>query len=179
MKQVMHVFAYDTYDDMINSDDLHTNCLVFTLGKETPGDGGGNIYYLLENQRVNKYTSVGDLLKNDNNFRASRIGLAPEITILRAVEDAIYSTRGLVNSNSNANDERFNTLSKMVDESKGHNDELYHDIAEEVNSTMIIMNDKIEELQTRLEEMEKKLAKYEKEENKTSHTEESGSGVSE
>ena len=114
MNQLMHVFAFDTYNDMINNTELHTNCLAITLGKDEPGDGGGDMYYLLENQKMNKYTNVGEPLRNDNMFKAAKINLGFELSSKTAAEDAKYSVRSLISSNITTYENKISELSQTI-----------------------------------------------------------------
>lgn len=157
MKPVMHVFAFDTYDDMINSNDLHTNCLVFTLGKEQPGDGLGDIYYLVENEKVNKYTSLGELLRTDSMFRASKIELGPEVNTRRIAEDAKYHTRSLMNSTSiNFNNKMEEALNSM-EEVKRETLAKYYDSDEKLRAQNILLKNTVDELLSRVKYLEEKL----------------------
>lgn len=154
MKPVMHVFAFDTYDDMINSNDLHTNCLVFTLGKEQPGDGLGDIYYLVENEKVNKYTSIGELLRTDSMFRASKIELGPEVNTRRIAEDAKYHTRSLMNSTSSNVNNRMDEAINAMDEVKKETLSKYYELSEKLRAKNILLENTISELLSRIEYLE-------------------------
>lgn len=154
MKPVMHVFAFDTYDDMINSNDLHTNCLVFTLGKEQPGDGLGDIYYLVENEKVNKYTSIGELLRTDSMFRASKIELGPEVNTRRIAEDAKYHTRSLMNSTSSNVNNRMDEAINAMDEVKKETLSKYYELSEQLRAKNILLENTINELLSRIEYLE-------------------------
>lgn len=154
MKPVMHVFAFDTYDDMINSNDLHTNCLVFTLGKEQPGDGLGDIYYLVENEKVNKYTSIGELLRTDSMFRASKIELGPEVNSRRIAEDAKYHTRSLMNSTSSNVNNRMDEAINAMDEVKKETLSKYYELSEQLRAKNILLENTINELLSRIEYLE-------------------------
>lgn len=154
MKPVMHVFAFDTYDDMINSNDLHTNCLVFTLGKEQPGDGLGDIYYLVENEKVNKYTSIGELLRTDSMFRASKIELGPEVNTRRIAEDAKYHTRSLMNSTSSNVNNRIDEAINAMDEVKKETLSKYYELSEQLRAKNILLENTINELLSRIEYLE-------------------------
>lgn len=154
MKPVMHVFAFDTYDDMINSNDLHTNCLVFTLGKEQPGDGLGDIYYLVENEKVNKYTSIGELLRTDSMFRASKIELGPEVNTRRIAEDAKYHTRSLMNSTSSNVNNRMDEAINAMDEVKKETLSKYYELSEQLRAKNILLENNINELLSRIEYLE-------------------------
>nr|DAQ75043.1 MAG TPA: hypothetical protein [Caudoviricetes sp.] len=157
MKPVMHVFAFDTYDDMINSNDLHTNCLVFTLGKEQPGDGLGDIYYLVENEKVNKYTSIGELLRTDSMFRASKIELGPEVNTRRIAEDAKYHTRSLMNSTSSNVNNRMDEAINAMDEVKKETLSKYYELSEQLRAKNILLENTINELLSRIEYLEETL----------------------
>lgn len=150
----MHVFAFDTYDDMINSNDLHTNCLVFTLGKEQPGDGLGDIYYLVENEKVNKYTSIGELLRTDSMFRASKIELGPEVNSRRIAEDAKYHTRSLMNSTSSNVNNRMDEAINAMDEVKKETLSKYYELSEQLRAKNILLENTINELLSRIEYLE-------------------------
>lgn len=154
MKPVMHVFAFDTYDDMINSNDLHTNCLVFTLGKEQPGDGLGDIYYLVENEKVNKYTSIGELLRTDSMFRASKIELGPEVNTRRIAEDAKYHTRSLMNSTSSNVNNRMDEAINAMEEVKKETLAKYYETNEKLRAKNILLENTINELLSRVEYLE-------------------------
>lgn len=154
MKPVMHVFAFDTYDDMINSNDLHTNCLVFTLGKEQPGDGLGDIYYLVENEKVNKYTSIGELLRTDSMFRASKIELGPEVNTRRIAEDAKYHTRSLMNSTSSNVNNRMDEAINAMEEVKKETLAKYYETNEQLRAKNILLENTINELLSRIEYLE-------------------------
>lgn len=154
MKPVMHVFAFDTYDDMINSNDLHTNCLVFTLGKEQPGDGLGDIYYLVENEKVNKYTSIGELLRTDSMFRASKIELGPEVNTRRIAEDAKYHTRSLMNSTSSNVNNRMDESINAMEEVKKETLAKYYETNEKLRAIDILLENTINELLSRIEYLE-------------------------
>lgn len=154
MKPVMHVFAFDTYDDMINSNDLHTNCLVFTLGKEQPGDGLGDIYYLVENEKVNKYTSIGELLRTDSMFRASKIELGPEVNTRRIAEDAKYHTRSLMNSTSSNVNNRMDEAINAMEEVKKETLAKYYETNEKLRAKNILLENTINELLSRIEYLE-------------------------
>ena len=154
MKPVMHVFAFDTYDDMINSNDLHTNCLVFTLGKEQPGDGLGDIYYLVENEKVNKYTSIGELLRTDSMFRASKIELGPEVNSRRIAEDAKYHTRSLMNSTSSNVNNRMDEAINAMEEVKKETLAKYYETNEKLRAKNILLENTINELLSRIEYLE-------------------------
>lgn len=154
MKPVMHVFAFDTYEDMINSNDLHTNCLVFTLGKEQPGDGLGDIYYLVENEKVNKYTSIGELLRTDSMFRASKIELGPEVNTRRIAEDAKYHTRSLMNSTSSNVNNRMDEAINAMDEVKKETLSKYYELSEQLRAKNILLENTISELLSRIEYLE-------------------------
>ena len=154
MKPVMHVFAFDTYEDMINSNDLHTNCLVFTLGKEQPGDGLGDIYYLVENEKVNKYTSIGELLRTDSMFRASKIELGPEVNTRRIAEDAKYHTRSLMNSTSSNVNNRMDEAINAMDEVKKETLSKYYELSEQLRAKNILLENTINELLSRIEYLE-------------------------
>ena len=154
MKPVMHVFAFDTYDDMINSNDLHTNCLVFTLGKEQPGDGLGDIYYLVENEKVNKYTSIGELLRTDSMFRASKIELGPEVNTKRIAEDAKYHTRSLMNSTSSNVNNRMDEAINAMEEVKKETLAKYYETNEKLRAKNILLENTINELLSRIEYLE-------------------------
>lgn len=154
MKPVMHVFAFDTYEDMINSNDLHTNCLVFTLGKEQPGDGLGDIYYLVENEKVNKYTSIGELLRTDSMFRASKIELGPEVNTRRIAEDAKYHTRSLMNSTSSNVNNRIDEAINAMDEVKKETLAKYYETNEKLRAKNILLENTINELLSRIEYLE-------------------------
>lgn len=154
MKPVMHVFAFDTYDDMINSNDLHTNCLVFTLGKDQPGDGLGDIYYLVENEKVNKYTSIGELLRTDSMFRASKIELGPEVNTRRIAEDAKYHTRSLMNSTSSNVNNRMDEAINAMDEVKKETLSKYYELSEKLRAKNILLENTINELLSRIEYLE-------------------------
>ena len=154
MKPVMHVFAFDTYEDMINSNDLHTNCLVFTLGKEQPGDGLGDIYYLVENEKVNKYTSIGELLRTDSMFRASKIELGPEVNTRRIAEDAKYHTRSLMNSTSSNVNNRMDEAINAMDEVKKETLSKYYELSEQLRANNILLENTINELLSRIEYLE-------------------------
>lgn len=154
MKPVMHVFAFDTYDDMINSNDLHTNCLVFTLGKEQPGDGLGDIYYLVENEKVNKYTSIGELLRTDSMFRASKIELGPEVNTRRIAEDAKYHTRSLMNSTSSNFNNRMEEALNAMDEVKKETLNKYYESDEKLRAKNILLENTVNELMSRIEYLE-------------------------
>ena len=154
MKPVMHVFAFDTYDDMINSNDLHTNCLVFTLGKEQPGDGLGDIYYLVENEKVNKYTSIGELLRTDSMFRASKIELGPEVNTRRIAEDAKYHTRSLMNSTSSNVNNRMDEAMNAMEEVKKETLAKYYETNEQLRAKNILLENTINELLSRVEYLE-------------------------
>lgn len=157
MKPVMHVFAFDTYEDMINSNDLHTNCLVFTLGKEQPGDGLGDIYYLVENEKVNKYTSIGELLRTDSMFRASKIELGPEVNTRRIAEDAKYHTRSLMNSTSSNVNNRMDEAINAMDEVKKETLSKYYELSEQLRAKNILLENTINELLSRIEYLEETL----------------------
>lgn len=157
MKPVMHVFAFDTYEDMINSNDLHTNCLVFTLGKEQPGDGLGDIYYLVENEKVNKYTSIGELLRTDSMFRASKIELGPEVNTRRIAEDAKYHTRSLMNSTSSNVNNRMDEAINAMDEVKKETLSKYYELSEKLRAKNILLENTINELLSRIEYLEETL----------------------
>lgn len=154
MKPVMHVFAFDTYEDMINSNDLHTNCLVFTLGKEQPGDGLGDIYYLVENEKVNKYTSIGELLRTDSMFRASKIELGPEVNTRRIAEDAKYHTRSLMNSTSSNVNNRMDEAINAMDEVKKETLSKYYELSEQLRAKNILLENTVNELLSRIEYLE-------------------------
>lgn len=154
MKPVMHVFAFDTYEDMINSNDLHTNCLVFTLGKEQPGDGLGDIYYLVENEKVNKYTSIGELLRTDSMFRASKIELGPEVNTRRIAEDAKYHTRSLMNSTSSNVNNRMDEAINAMEEVKKETLSKYYELSEKLRAKNILLENTINELLSRIEYLE-------------------------
>ena len=154
MKPVMHVFAFDTYDDMINSNDLHTNCLVFTLGKEQPGDGLGDIYYLVENEKVNKYTSIGELLRTDSMFRASKIELGPEVNTRRIAEDAKHHTRSLMNSTSSNVNNRMDEAINAMEEVKKETLAKYYETNEQLRAKNILLENTINELLSRIEYLE-------------------------
>lgn len=154
MKPVMHVFAFDTYDDMINSNDLHTNCLVFTLGKEQPGDGLGDIYYLVENEKVNKYTSIGELLRTDSMFRASKIELGPEVNTRRIAEDAKYHTRSLMNSTSSNVNNRMDEAINAMEEVKKETLAKYYETNEKLRAKNILLENTVNELLSRIEYLE-------------------------
>lgn len=154
MKPVMHVFAFDTYEDMINSNDLHTNCLVFTLGKEQPGDGLGDIYYLVENEKVNKYTSIGELLRTDSMFRASKIELGPEVNTRRIAEDAKYHTRSLMNSTSSNVNNRMDEAINAMEEVKKETLSKYYELSEQLRAKNILLENTINELLSRIEYLE-------------------------
>lgn len=154
MKPVMHVFAFDTYEDMINSNDLHTNCLVFTLGREQPGDGLGDIYYLVENEKVNKYTSIGELLRTDSMFRASKIELGPEVNTRRIAEDAKYHTRSLMNSTSSNVNNRMDEAINAMDEVKKETLSKYYELSEQLRAKNILLENTINELLSRIEYLE-------------------------
>ena len=154
MKPVMHVFAFDTYDDMINSNDLHTNCLVFTLGKEQPGDGLGDIYYLVENEKVNKYTSIGELLRTDSMFRASKIELGPEVNTRRIAEDAKYHTRSLMNSTSSNFNNRMDEALNSMEEVKKETLAKYYESDEKLRAKIILLENTVNELLSRIEYLE-------------------------
>lgn len=154
MKPVMHVFAFDTYEDMINSNDLHTNCLVFTLGKEQPGDGLGDIYYLVENEKVNKYTSIGELLRTDSMFRASKIELGPEVNTRRIAEDAKYHTRSLMNSTSSNVNNRMDEAINAMEEVKKETLAKYYETNEQLRAKNILLENTINELLSRIEYLE-------------------------
>lgn len=158
MKPVMHVFAFDTYEDMINSNDLHTNCLVFTLGKEQPGDGLGDIYYLVENEKVNKYTSIGELLRTDSMFRASKIELGPEVNTRRIAEDAKYHTRSLMNSTSSNVNNRMDEAINAMDEVKKETLSKYYELSEQLRAKNILLENTINELLSRIEYLEGTLS---------------------
>ena len=157
MKPVMHVFAFDTYDDMINSNDLHTNCLVFTLGKEQPGDGLGDIYYLVENEKVNKYTSLGELLRTDSMFRASKIELGPEVNTRRIAEDAKYHTRSLMNSTSSNFNNKMEEALNSMEEVKRETLAKYYDSDEKLRAQNILLKNTVDELLSRVKYLEEKL----------------------
>lgn len=157
MKPVMHVFAFDTYDDMINSNDLHTNCLVFTLGKEQPGDGLGDIYYLVENEKVNKYTSLGELLRTDSMFRASKIELGPEVNTRRIAEDAKYHTRSLMNSTSSNFNNKMEEALNSMEEVKRETLAKYYDSDEKLRAENILLKNTVDELLSRVKYLEEKL----------------------
>ena len=150
----MHVFAFDTYEDMINSNDLHTNCLVFTLGKEQPGDGLGDIYYLVENEKVNKYTSIGELLRTDSMFRASKIELGPEVNTRRIAEDAKYHTRSLMNSTSSNVNNRMDEAINAMEEVKKETLSKYYELSEQLRAKNILLENTINELLSRIEYLE-------------------------
>ena len=154
MKPVMHVFAFDTYEDMINSNDLHTNCLVFTLGKEQPGDGLGDIYYLVENEKVNKYTSIGELLRTDSMFRASKIELGPEVNTRRIAEDAKYHTRSLMNTTSSNVKNRMDEAINAMEEVKKETLAKYYETNEKLRAKNILLENTINELLSRIEYLE-------------------------
>ena len=153
----MHVFAFDTYDDMINSNDLHTNCLVFTLGKEQPGDGLGDIYYLVENEKVNKYTSLGELLRTDSMFRASKIELGPEVNTRRIAEDAKYHTRSLMNSTSSNFNNKMEEALNSMEEVKRETLAKYYDSDEKLRAQNILLKNTVDELLSRVKYLEEKL----------------------
>lgn len=157
MKPVMHVFAFDTYEDMINSNDLHTNCLVFTLGKEQPGDGLGDIYYLVENEKVNKYTSIGELLRTDSLFRASKIELGPEVNTRRIAEDAKYHTRSLMNSTSSNFNNKMEEALNAMEEVKKETLAKYYDSDERLRAQNILLKNTVDELLSRVKYLEEKL----------------------
>lgn len=146
----MHVFAFDTYDDMINSNDLHTNCLVFTLGKEQPGDGLGDIYYLVENEKVNKYTSIGELLRTDSLFRASKIELGPEVNTRRIAEDAKYHTRSLMNSTSSNFNNKMEEALNAMEEVKRETLTRYYESDEKLRAQNILLKNTVDELLSRV-----------------------------
>lgn len=153
----MHVFAFDTYDDMINSNDLHTNCLVFTLGKEQPGDGLGDIYYLVENEKVNKYTSLGELLRTDSMFRASKIELGPEVNTRRIAEDAKYHARSLMNSTSSNFNNKMEEALNSMEEVKRETLAKYYDSDEKLRAQNILLKNTVDELLSRVKYLEEKL----------------------
>lgn len=157
MKPVMHVFAFDTYDNMINSNDLHTNCLVFTLGKEQPGDGLGDIYYLVENEKVNKYTSIGELLRTDSMFRASKIELGPEVNTRRIAEDAKYHTRSLMNSTSSNFNNKMEEALNAMEEVKRETLTRYYESDEKLRAQNILLKNTVDELLSRVKYLEEKL----------------------
>lgn len=173
MKPVMHVFAFDTYDDMINSNDLHTNCLVFTLGKNQPGDGQGDMYYLIENEKVNKYTSVGELLRTDNMFRASKIELGPEVNARRIAEDAKYHTRSLMNSTSSNFNNRMDEALNSMEEVKQNTTNKYYEVEEKLRAKNILLENTISELLSRVEFLENKLGITSEDNKKTTNSESS------
>ena len=128
---------------MINSNDLHTNCLVFTLGKEQPGDGLGDIYYLVENEKVNKYTSIGELLRTDSMFRASKIELGPEVNTRRIAEDAKYHTRSLMNSTSSNVNNRMDEAINAMEEVKKETLAKYYETNEKLRAKNILLENTI------------------------------------
>lgn len=154
MKELMHVFAYDTYNDMINNTDLHTNCLVITMGKEYPGDGQGDLYYLLENQRVNKYTSGGELLRNDSSFRAVKVKLDPESNAIRIAEDAKYTVRSLINCSSNNYESKINELEELIAQYEEEVLTRFNNINEKYTSEISRLNMVIEELSNTIKSFE-------------------------
>ena len=154
MKELMHVFAYDTYNDMINNTDLHTNCLVITMGKEYPGDGQGDLYYLLENQRVNKYTSGGELLRNDSSFRAVKVKLDPESNAIRIAEDAKYTVRSLINCSSNNYESKINELEELIAQYEEEVLTRFNNIDEKYTSEISRLNMVIEDLTNKINSFE-------------------------
>lgn len=179
MKPVMHVFAFDTYDDMINSNDLHTNCLVFTLGKNQPGDGQGDIYYLIENEKVNKYTSIGELLRTDNMFRASKIELGPEVNARRIAEDAKYHTRSLMNSTSSNFNNRMDEALSSMEEVKQNTISKYYEVEERLRAKNILLENTVSELLSRVEFLESKLGITSEDSKKTTTSDNTESPVTE
>jgi len=146
MNQLMHVFAFDTYNDMINNTELHTNCLAITLGKDEPGDGGGDMYYLLENQKMNKYTNVGEPLRNDNMFKAAKINLGFELSSKTAAEDAKYSVRSLISSNITTYENKISELSQTIKDLNQYLVEANIKLEETCKSDINILNNTIDSL---------------------------------
>ena len=156
MNQLMHVFAFDTYNDMINNTELHTNCLVITLGKDEPGDGGGDMYYLLENQKMNKYTNVGETLRNDNMFKAAKINLGFELSSKTAAEDAKYSVRSLISSNITAYENKISELSQTIKDLNQYLVEANIKLEETYRSDINLLNNTIDSLLIRINTLENK-----------------------
>lgn len=157
MNQLMHVFAFDTYNDMINNTELHTNCLAITLGKDEPGDGGGDMYYLLENQKMNKYTNVGEPLRNDNMFKAAKINLGFELSSKTAAEDAKYSVRSLISSNITTYENKISELSQTIKDLNQYLVEANIKLEETCKSDINILNNTIDSLLIRINTLENKL----------------------
>lgn len=157
MNQLMHVFAFDTYNDMINNTELHTNCLAITLGKDEPGDGGGDMYYLLENQKMNKYTNVGEPLRNDNMFKAAKINLGFELSSKTAAEDAKYSVRSLISSNITAYENKISELSQTIKDLNQYLVEANIKLEETYRSDINLLNNTIDSLLIRINTLENKL----------------------
>ena len=157
MNQLMHVFAFDTYNDMINNTELHTNCLVITLGKDEPGDGGGDMYYLLENQKMNKYTNVGEPLRNDNMFKAAKINLGFELSSKTAAEDAKYSVRSLISSNITTYENKISELSQTIKDLNQYLVEANIKLEETCKSDINLLNNTIDSLLIRINTLENKL----------------------
>ena len=157
MNQLMHVFSFDTYNDMINNTELHTNCLAITLGKDEPGDGGGDMYYLLENQKMNKYTNVGEPLRNDNMFKAAKINLGFELSSKTAAEDAKYSVRSLISSNITAYENKISELSQTIKDLNQYLVEANIKLEETYRSDINLLNNTIDSLLIRINTLENKL----------------------
>ena len=155
MNQLMHVFAFDTYNDMINNTELHTNCLAITLGKDEPGDG--DMYYLLENQKMNKYTNVGEPLKNDNMFKAAKINLGFELSSKTAAEDAKYSVRSLISSNITTYENKISELSQTIKDLNQYLVEANIKLEETYRSDINLLNNTIDSLLIRINTLENKL----------------------
>lgn len=157
MNQLMHVFAFDTYNDMINNTELHTNCLAITLGKDEPGDGGGDMYYLLENQKMNKYTNVGEPLRNDNMFKAAKINLGFELSSKTAAEDAKYSVRSLISSNITTYENKISELSQTIKDLNQYLVEANIKLEETYRSDINLLNNTIDSLLIRINTLENKV----------------------